>query len=200
MIEEVTAPEVQSMHQNARFFKDEKDRDMIEISFVGSKDTMLHRVKPEHMAKFKLEWDAYCDGRPAEKRKGTPITDLPGMQETRSKSYIDRNVHNLEELAALSDGQCQNLGHGTLTDRNNAQKLLLQRKFEADERARQMVADMSAEIGPRPAEKYAGNSELEQVKKQVADLTNNVAALVAALTEKKKRPKKVTNEPSDDHQ
>ena len=66
---------------------------------------------------------------------------------------------------------------------------------------RRRVADMSAEIGPRPADKYVGTTELDEVKKQVADLTDNVAALVAALTKNKPgRPKKARNEPSDDHQ
>jgi len=58
---------VRPMHQNGRFFKDEFGRDQIEISFVGSKDTLIKDVSPQIMAQFRSEWDAYCDGRPVER-------------------------------------------------------------------------------------------------------------------------------------
>lgn len=196
---DVTAPEVQSLHQHARFFKD-GGRNMVEISFVGSKDTIIHGVRPEHMSRFKNEWDAYCDGKAPERRKGTPFSEI-NMPADVAENYVHRNLHNLEELAALSDAQCQALGHGTLTQRNTAQKYLAQKKFEQDERARKLVSDLSAEIGPRPAEEYAAQSDLKAVSDKVENLTAAVESLVRILGEKKKpgRPKKVINEPSEHH-
>lgn len=192
---DITLPEVQALHQNARFFKDDTGRDLVEVSFVGVKDTVVKRVTPDVMATFKQEWDAYCDGRPMQRRDGIPLSEI--VNEQRAEHYISRNIHNVEELAMLSDAQCQAVGHGTLTERAAAQKLLSVRRVEADERARKAVSDASAAIGPRPAEKYAAASELEATNAKLDALSDNIAALVAALAEKPKRgrpPKDKTEE------
>jgi hypothetical protein len=180
--------QVQAYRQTARFFKDD-GADMVELSFTGSKDTIIHRVKPEHMAIYRQEWAAYCDGLPFQMRPGTDLLLL--MDEQRAKDYIHKNVHNMEELAALNDAQCQALGHGTLTLREGAKKLLIQRALEAKERAVKIIAEKQAEVGPVPAEKYASQTDLAKVEKGLADLTSSVASLVEALAKKKPgRPKK----------
>lgn len=187
----IDLPEVAAMSQNARFFR-EGDRDFIEISFVGSKDTNIFKVKPEHMAQFREEWNSYCDGTPMKQRTGTPLTDLPGVDEQRAQHYVSRNVHNSEEIAALSDAQCQGLGHGTLTLRKAAQDMISLRAMKAQEISRDAITKASAEIGAVPAEKYASASDLEAVKSTMDNLAANVAALVQALQPKPKgRPKKV---------
>ena len=182
---DISLPEVQALHQNARFFKDDTGRDLVEISFVGVKDTVVKRVTPDVMATFKQEWDAYCDGRPLERRAGIPLAEI--VSEQRVEHYIARNIHNVEELAMLSDAQCQAIGHGTLTERAAAQKLLSVRRVEADERARKAVSDASASLGPRPAEKYAAASDLAATNAKLDVLADNIGALVAALADKPKR-------------
>ncbi len=175
-----TLPEVAVLHQKARFFKDE-GVDFIEISYVGSKDTMIHRVQPKHMAQYREEWNAFCDGSPIKPRPGTPLTDLPSIRELRVPHYVNQNIHNLEELAALSDGQCQALGHGTLTDREATRKLLEQRMAEQNTKIRDFVMKEQATIGPRPADKYAGISDLKETNDKLDALSNSVAALVQIL-------------------
>jgi hypothetical protein len=187
----IDIPGVKAMQQSARFFRD-GEADFIEISFVGSKDTTINKVKPEHMAKFRPEWDSYCDGTPMKPRTGTPLTDLPGVDEQRAQQYVSRNVHTAEEIAALSDAQCQALGHGTLTLRKAAQEMIQLRAMKEQERSRDLVTKAAATIGAVPAEKYASASDLAEIKTQIADLSQNVAALVAALSARKPgRPKKV---------
>ena len=124
------------------------------------------------MAQFRSEWDAYCDGRPMQRREGIPLTDLPGLDEARAEGYVARNVHTLEELAALSDAQCQGIGHGTLTDRQGARKLVAQRQLEIRNRMQRAVQEASAAIGPRPAERYAPNADMEAVRGELAELSN----------------------------
>jgi len=191
---DIDLPEVQALHQSARFFKDDAGRDLVEIAFVGAKDTVVKRVTPDVMATFKQEWDAYCDGRPLERRKGIPLSEI--VSEQRAEHYIARNIHTVEELAMLSDAQCQAVGHGTLTERATAQKLLSVRRVEADERARKAVSDASASLGPRPAEKYASTSDLEATNAKLDALSDNIGALIAALSEKRGpgRPKKSKEE------
>lgn len=187
MTPDIVLPEVPALAQTPRFFRD-GGRDLVEISTVGSKDTVVRKVQPEHMAAFRSEWNAYCDGQPPQRRAGTPLTEIPGVRETKAEAYVTRNVHTLEELAALSDAQCQALGHGTLTDREQARKIVAQRRFEAREQARKVVSDASAAIGPVPAEAYASRSELAEVKDTLAALSANVAALLERM-QTKRRPK-----------
>jgi hypothetical protein len=142
---DLSIAEVTGFQQAARFFKEE-NADFVEVSFVGSKDSLIKKVTPEHMAKFKDAWDAYCDGRELEQRKGTPLTDAP-MIDTVAKSYVQRNVHTLEELAMLSDAQCQALGHGTLTYREAARKLLSARLETQKQDQMNAVSKASATLG-----------------------------------------------------
>lgn len=181
----IEIPEVQAMAQHARFFR-EGEQDLVEVSFVGSKDTTINKVKPEHMAKFQDAWNSYCDGTPMKPRKGTPLTDLPGVDDPRAQHYISRNVQTMEELAALSDAQCQALGHGTITLRKAAIETLQLRAMKEQERTRDLVIEAAASIGAKPAEKYASETDLAAVKSDVTD----IKAMLAQLLEQsaKRRP------------
>jgi hypothetical protein len=188
---EVDIPEVTRMHQNARFYR-EGDRDLVEISCVGSKDTMVHRVKPHHMAMFRDEWNAYCDGVPLKPREGTALTDVPSLTEQMAQSYIGKNVHTAEELAALSDGQCQALGHGTLTLRNNARGLVEQRRVSKLEEASRKISKAAESVGSLSAAeaqaeldaKYASKADVDEIKGMLAQL------LTQGEKRKPGRPKK----------
>jgi hypothetical protein len=180
-----TLPEVKVYTQSAKFFR-RGEQDFVEISFIGAKDTLVERVQPSHMAQFRTEWDAYCDGRPMQRRQGIPLTDLPGLDEARAEGYIARNVHTLEELAALSDALCQGIGHGTLTDRQGARKLVAQRQLEIRDRMQRAVHEASAAIGPRPSERYAPNADMEAVRGELAELRQSIADLAALIGQPRK--------------
>lgn len=167
---------VDSFQQSARFYKDE-GADFVEISFVGSRDSLVKKVSPEHMAKFKDAWDAYCDGRELEQRKGTPLTDAPMTSEV-AKSYVQRNVHTLEELAMLSDAQCQALGHGTLTYRENARKLIATRTDERRQEQMSAVSKAAATVGAATIAP-ADNSE---VLNAIHELGQGIGVLVQLMT------------------
>jgi hypothetical protein len=185
-----TLPEVRAHGLAGSFFRGEDGRDYVKIALVGSKDSFVKRVRPEHMAQFKAEWDAFCDGRPLAIRPGIPLTDLPSIKEARAQDYIHKNVHNLDELAALNDGQCQSLGHGTLTDRKAARELVASRQAEAKTLSERKVQEASAAIG-----KTADPDEVDGIKAEVAELKNSVSQILELLQAKPKRgrPKKVEN-------
>lgn len=194
---DITLPEVKVYTQSAKFFR-RGEEDFVEISFVGAKDTLVERVKPSHMAAFRHEWDAYCDGRPAQRREGIALTELPGVDGEKAESYVARNVHTLEELAALSDAQCQGIGHGTLTDRQGARKLVMQRQLEARDRMQRAVHEASAAIGPKPAERYVASADLDAVKAEIAELKQGIAdlaGLVAKATRPRGRSRSATRRP-----
>jgi hypothetical protein len=184
---DITLPEVKVYTQSAKFFR-RGEQDFVEISFIGAKDTLVERVQPTHMAQFRNEWDAYCDGRPMQRRAGIPLTDLPGLDEARAEGYIARNVHTLEELAALSDAQCQGIGHGTLTDRQGARKLVAQRQLEVRDRMQRAVHEASAAVGPRPVERHVPTADMDAVRGELTALRQSIADL-AKLMEKPGKPR-----------
>ncbi|MCC6889617.1 MAG: hypothetical protein IT536_13870 [Hyphomicrobiales bacterium] len=167
ILADITLPEVRAHAQSARFFTRGSDT-LVEIAFVGSKDTSIQKVTPEHMARFKAEWDAFCDGRPPEQRPGTALSELPSIDDARANDYIARNVHNLDELAALNDGQCQSLGHGTLRDRREARSLLAMRRLEQRERLQREVNDKQATVGK--AATPDANAEIAALRSELAEL------------------------------
>ena len=185
---------VASLTQRAKFYRSETGHDMVEISAVGSKDTTIRKVTPTDMAMFKAEWDAFNDGRPITKREGTPLTKVSGVNESRAEMYFGRNIHNAEELAALSDSQCQQLGHGVLTDRKAALALVATLAQEARVAAHDAVLKAAEKITPAAA------PAPDELGKKIDALSDSVGALVALLTaqaaEKKKpgRPPKAKDE------
>lgn len=181
-----TLPEVQAFDQRPRFYEDEKTkRLMVEISYIGTKETNIKKVTPEIMAKFPSEWAAYCDGKPMAMREGTPLTDLPGIDEQMAKVMIDRNVHNLEELAVLSDAQCQGLGHGYMTRRKEARELVTHRRMDARTKTQDRIAAESAKTA---------RVEDSATLVAISDLGTKIDALVNALAvlapKPRGRPKK----------
>jgi hypothetical protein len=187
---------VAALTQRARFYRDEYGIDRVEISAVGSKDTAIRKVGPREMAMFKAEWDAYCDGREMTQRPGTPLSEVDGVNDQKVNNYILRNIHNAEELAALSDSQCQALGHGVLTDRKAAQAMLVARQVQQDAAERDRVAKAAEKIGPAKVE---AAPEVAELGKKIDALAEGIGALVGLLTaqaEKKKpgRPPKPKDE------
>ncbi len=165
---------VHEVGQSARFYK-EGEQDYIEISFVGMKDNFHDKVKPKHMEKFRREWDAYCDGRPLEQRKGIPLTEC--VHKDRADYYIQRNVHTLEELAALSDMSCQGLGRGTINEREAARKKLSSLELDRHEKTMQKFSEVT--------QKAQENPDMETLKAQVSELKDIVTQLVGAMTAKR---------------
>jgi hypothetical protein len=181
---DITLPEVKALQQRARFFKD-GDADKVEISAVGSKDTFIKKVGPDEMAQFKPEWDAYCDGKPLTRRPGTPLTDIPSVDQQKADAYIARNVHNAEELAVLSDSQCQQVGHGTLTDRKAAQEMLTAKKMQQTTEQRDRVSKAAAEIRAPAGE--SKDAQIAELGTKIDGVLDGINALVLLMTEQTKK-------------
>lgn len=52
--------------------------------------------------------------------EGTPLEEVPFLPASKVYEYKALGVFTLEQLAALSDGACQGMPHGALTDRAKA--------------------------------------------------------------------------------
>lgn len=186
----IELPEVQKVNQAIRFFeiKDKPGVVFYELSFVGMKDNLHGKVTPDIMARFRDEWNAYCDGKPQGHRKGTPLTELPSITYEREQFYLSRNVHTLDELACLNDGQCLGLGHGVLTDRNAAVKFRSEQLLNAKTEREKTIMDAAAKIGAAPSETQ--DKEMGEIKSQVAALTETVDKLAQIIMAQAQKPKR----------
>lgn len=196
-LEEIALPEVTAHLHTVKFSK-EKNSTYIEIKNTGTSETSVRKVRPEDMARYRNEWMAFCDGMPPSKelRKGISLKMLNGMNDELEQKFISYNVHNIEEFAALSDMQCQTLGHGTLTLRKQAQERLGLLRLQQQEQAVKVINEAAASVKPVPDAQYASQDDLVAVKESVASLDTKMDAILAALGNKplRGRPKKVSEE------
>ena len=192
---DIATSDVPALELRPRFFRDDGGQDFVEISAVGGRDTVIHKVKPEHMARFSAAWEAYQDGREMPLRKGTPLTDLPQITAELAKTFIERGVHNLEEISILSDAQCQGLGHGTLNLRRQARELVETRK--ANERTR-----MFDKISESASPVSAPSGEVAALSAKVDQLATQMQSFLEAMTAAQQPKRKKSNgaEPAADSQ
>jgi flagellar capping protein FliD len=97
---------------------------MIEVANLSSKDVYVAKAQAEHIKQYPAEYDAFEKGSPVVDVGGTPLTDVPGVNKEIAKAYRLKGVRNAEELAALSDAACSQMGTGVLAARKSAQLLL----------------------------------------------------------------------------
>jgi len=143
----------------ARFFTDDlTGREMVEIGFKGniSTDTSILRVTPEHIAKFPAEYQQYKTNSPDIEIGGTPLMDLPGMIPDKMRHYKLNGIRNAEELAAISDAVCSNVGMGALTDRTIARNHLAAKQLELLQQAQAaQAASVTAKLSRNRAPEAA---------------------------------------------
>jgi hypothetical protein len=112
----------------ASFYKDvDGQRDMIEIRIVGDPNTIIHKVKPEHVEQFPNEWNAYLkrqEREPEPEVEGTSLLDVPGIDRVAAAKLKMFQVRTAEELAALDEAQAKALGLGGITFWKAAKLLL----------------------------------------------------------------------------
>lgn len=115
---------------NAKFFRD-GEKNMVELSVVASKDTIIKKVTAEHVEAFPKEWEAYSNGAELIDHGGTPLTEVPGITGSVATNYKLNGIHNAEMLADIPDIACRNLGMGALEARRSAKNLIDAKKAKA---------------------------------------------------------------------
>jgi len=137
-------------------------RDYVIIISPGQSKTEVDReVKEADKRDYREQWEAYKANK-EQIDGGTPLTLLPGMDERRAASFKVLYCMTIEQLANLSDDAMQQCGMGAA---------------EWRERARKFVSGNKAK-----------DAELEEAKRQIAELRERLAAL--ENTPKRGRQKK----------
>jgi hypothetical protein len=113
-----------------KFFRD-GDRDYAEVVIIGDPNTLIQKVDEWHVKTFPREWEAYQRDAGEVEVKGTPLTEVPGIDRNAALALKLKGVRVAEELAALDDGAAQGLGMGMMTFIKSARLLLKAKAAEA---------------------------------------------------------------------
>ena len=117
----------------ARFYKDDNGQVWCEENVAASKDSVSRKATPEMLQRWAAEYDAYEKGLDEVDVGGTPLVEVPGINKQIAQQYKIKGIRNAEDLAAISDGACSQLGIGALSARKAAQNLIAARRVEAME-------------------------------------------------------------------
>lgn len=132
---------------------------IIRTLIPGSKEDRVDRVNEDYKRRFPRQWAAFLAGEEGVV-DGTPLKDFPGLTKDDISTLMHFHVLSVEQLAAMSDENATNIGHGFRQRRDGAKAWLAARK------SAQPVAEL--------------NAKLKEKDEQVAALMERLAALESA--------------------
>ena len=96
------------------------DREYIKIIPVGDKNTVVcEPVTEEHKQRWPIQYDSF-KRQNQQPQEGTPLDQWPPLTKSQVLMFKAANVHTVEQLAAVSDGNLVNLGMGARDLREKA--------------------------------------------------------------------------------
>lgn len=163
-----------------------EDRDYIEIKVAGmDKEVHVAPVNDSHKARFAEEWKRYVEGAEL-KRQGTPVRQWPQLTPSQVAMLEDHNIFTVEDMAALPDFGLAALGMGARKMQEDARKFLSLAQGAVD----------LAQLDELRAENVKKQEQIDALHKSLATLTEQVAELMAAKPEgkRKKQPQEAAAE------
>ena len=85
-------------------------KDFVRISVTGNRDIFEAPVRPEDLSRFPEEWENYKKSKGHKKKKGSPLTDIPGMSEPRRVELELAEIETVEDLALAEMEKLLGLG------------------------------------------------------------------------------------------
>ncbi len=172
---------VQEIPVTCRFFAQD-GKDMAELSQITANRatacTVVYAVsqRPDLTQEYPAEWQAYQAGKPQhEAIDGTPLTELPGMQEHRARELQAMGIKTVEMVAGLNDQVMGSLGLGGMELREQARNMVKARQADAkDDR----IAALEGQIGELTKAIQSGH-QITQPQLPGGDMAQAVAAGVA---------------------
>lgn len=99
------------------------EREFIRIAIPGDKHTVIDTtVSPEYAKRFAAEYSAFKRHTEAGMPEGLPLEDWGHLNQYQIAELKVMNILTVDQLANLSDGQCQRIGMGGLQLRDQARK------------------------------------------------------------------------------
>lgn len=134
--------------------------DSVEYDDVNQKWKVRKLGNPSDIKRYPDQWNAFTRGTKLEDI-GTPLSILFKTDPARAEMYKSRGIYSLEQLAAMSDTNCQDLGMGAKADRERA----LSRLEKINAQAPRLMLD----------------TMMEEKDKKIEDLNKKVDALLLQL-------------------
>jgi hypothetical protein len=97
-----------------------EDVEYIEIAVPGDKSNIVHKpVTDEHRRKYRAQYADWKSGQ-EDAVSGTPLSEWTALGRSQVEELLYFKIRTVEQLASVSDGNLQHLGHGYLELRRKA--------------------------------------------------------------------------------
>lgn len=133
----------------------------IRIQVPGDRNNItISKVTDYHKNRYPRAWAIFEAGQKEEAVSGTPLSNWPQITRSQAKEAEYYGVQTVEQLAEISDLNCQKLGMGFMTLRDKAKAYI-------------QVANDSAAINAQAEETQRLRNELEAMKAQLAAVSES---------------------------
>ena len=176
-----------------------KEFDFVHICVAGDTLTEIDTYAlPSHKTRFPIQWANYMNRVGANEPDivGTPVSEWPIVSKSQAEALRALKFHTVEAIAHASDLQLQRMGMAAgmspyaFRDKAKAFLNLATSSAETDKREHEINA-LKEELAKKDAETAKMKAETHA---KLAQMQDQMAAILAAVGEKKTRKKAVATE------
>jgi len=176
-----------------------KEFDFVHICVAGDTLTEIDTyVLPSHKTRFPIQWANYMNRQGANEPEviGTPVAEWPLVSKSQAEELRAMKFYTVESIANASDQQLQRLGMAAgmspfaFRDKARSFLNLATSSAETDKRE-QEINSLKEELAKKDLETVKMKAETDA---KLAQMQDQMAAILAAVGEKKPRKKAVATE------
>ena len=176
-----------------------KEFDFVHICVAGDTLTEIDTYAlPSHKTRFPIQWANYMNRVGANEPDivGTPVSEWPIVSKSQAEELRALKFHTVEAIAHASDLQLQRMGMAAgmspyaFRDKAKAFLNLATNAAETDKRESE-INSLKEELAKKDAETAKMKAETDA---KLAQMQDQMAAILAAVGEKKTRKKAVATE------
>ena len=176
-----------------------KDFDFVQICVAGDSLTEIDTYAlASHRTRFPIQWANYMNRQGANDQEvvGTPVTEWPLVSKSQAEELRAMKFQTVESIANASDQQLQRMGMAAgmspyaFRDKAKAFLNLATNAAETDKREQEINA-LKEELAKKDLETVKMKAETDA---KLAQMQDQMAAILAAVGEKKPRKKAVATE------
>jgi hypothetical protein len=176
-----------------------KEFDFVHICVAGDTLTEIDTFAlQQHKTRFPIQWANYMNrlGANDEEVVGTPVAEWPLVSKSQAEELRAMKFHTVESIASASDLQLQRMGMAAgmspyaFRDKAKAFLNLATNAAETDKRESEINA-LKEELAKKDEETAKIKAETDA---KLAKMQDQMAAILAAVGEKKPRKKAVATE------
>ena len=176
-----------------------KEFDFVHICVAGDSLTEIDTYAlASHKTRFPIQWANYMNRQGADDQEvvGTPVSEWPLVSKSQAEELRALKFHTVEAVAGASDAQLQRMGMAAgmspyaFRDKAKAFLNLATNAAETDKRESEINC-LKEELAKKDQETVKMKAETDA---KLAQMQDQMAAILAAVGEKKPRKKAVATE------